>query len=164
MLSSFATGAARAARAPARRVAAAASAPLSSATPEPSYSERMAAKYPNRPVSPHVMIYSFPIVALSSITVRVTGVGLSLGLTGMASAALVGADVPALMQAVAMPATKFIVAFPLVYHYIGGLRHTIWDRQPETVTNEAVEKASMALFGASTVISGGLALVSLAPL
>ena len=46
------------------------------------YSERMAKL--GRPVSPHVTIYAFPIVALSSITVRITGVLLTLGTTGIA--------------------------------------------------------------------------------
>ena len=42
-----------------------------------SYSEKQAKT--GRPVSPHVTIYSFPITALSSITNRVTGVGLVIG-------------------------------------------------------------------------------------
>jgi len=33
-----------------------------------------------RPTSPHVMIYAFPPIALSSITNRVTGVLLSVGI------------------------------------------------------------------------------------
>ena len=40
-------------------------------SPAKPYSERMAAK--GRLVSPHVTIYAFPAVAISSITVRVTG-------------------------------------------------------------------------------------------
>ena len=39
------------------------------------YTERQAKL--NRPVSPHVTIYAFPIVSISSITNRVTGVMLS---------------------------------------------------------------------------------------
>lgn len=45
---------------------------------EETYSERQAKK--GRPVSPHVTIYKFPVVALSSITNRVTGVALSAGM------------------------------------------------------------------------------------
>ncbi len=41
------------------------------------YTEKQAKK--GRPVSPHVTIYKFPVVALSSITNRVTGVILSGG-------------------------------------------------------------------------------------
>merc|ERR1719267_432488 len=68
----------------------------------PTYTERMAKT--GRPVSPHVQIFAFPIAAISSITNRVSGVA---------------------------PLAKFVVAFPLVYHYLGGVRHVIWDNKPE---------------------------------
>ena len=48
-----------------------------------SYTERMAET--GRPVSPHVTIYSFPVVALSSIANRVTGTMLSFGLSRLVS-------------------------------------------------------------------------------
>ena len=41
------------------------------------YTDRQNEK--GRPVSPHVTIYAFPVVALSSITVRVTGGILAVG-------------------------------------------------------------------------------------
>jgi hypothetical protein len=41
------------------------------------YTEKQSKK--GRPVSPHVTIYKFPVVALSSITNRVTGVILTGG-------------------------------------------------------------------------------------
>lgn len=53
-----------------------------------SYTERQALK--GRPISPHVMIYAFPIVALSSITVRVTGALLAVGTSGIGIMALAG--------------------------------------------------------------------------
>ena len=103
----------------------------------------MAAK--GLPVSPHVTIYAFPVVALSSITVRITGVLLSVGCTGIAGGALVGADVPAMMSTLGdMGAlgylAKFSVAFPVSYHFLGGCRHAVWDHMPEYVQNGAVEQ------------------------
>ena len=44
-----------------------------------SYTERQ--EKLGRPVSPHVTIYAFPPAALTSITNRVTGVGLSAGMS-----------------------------------------------------------------------------------
>lgn len=44
---------------------------------EASYTEQQMKK--GRPVSPHVTIYKFPLAAISSITIRVTGVLLSVG-------------------------------------------------------------------------------------
>lgn len=49
----------------------------SSKSDEVSYTERQMKL--GRPVSPHVTVYKFPIAAISSITNRVTGVGLSVG-------------------------------------------------------------------------------------
>ena len=104
------------------------------------YSARMAATH--RPVSPHVTIYSFPAAALSSITVRVTGCLLSFGAAGLGAAEIVGGSGAALdlMSAIGSGAigggavaagAKFSVAFPFVYHYLGGLRHWAWDNKPE---------------------------------
>ena len=50
---------------------------------------------------------------------------------------------------------KFSVAFPVVYHYLGAIRHFAWDSKPDMLTNEDVEKSSFYLFGASTVLSVG---------
>lgn len=55
---------------------------------------------------------------------------------------------------------KFSVSFPLVYHYLGGVRHLAWDHFPDTMLNNiGVEKASYVLAGSSLVISAGLAFV-----
>lgn len=48
---------------------------------------------------------------------------------------------------------KFSVAFPFVYHYLGGLRHLVWDNKPEMLTNVDVEKASYVLVGTSVLLS-----------
>jgi len=114
---------------------------------------------PSRPVSPHVFIYAFPVVALSSITVRITGVLLSIGMSGIGTMSLLGGDPTAVMgmigeSSLALPA-KFCVAFPVTYHFIGGVRHAYWDATPEAVTNEQVEKASYAVLAGSLLATGG---------
>ena len=86
------------------------------------------------------------IVALSSITMRICGGVLSVGLGGVAGASLVGADVPALAMACSCFPAKFAVAFPLVYHYAGAVRHTLWDRQPETMLNNKDAEQSSYLW------------------
>lgn len=52
-----------------------------------------------------------------------------LGLYGIAGASLVGCDAPSMMNALgssgAGPAVKLAVSFPLVYHYLGAVRHTV---------------------------------------
>eukprot|EP00816_Leptocylindrus_hargravesii_P002370 CAMPEP_0196801148 /NCGR_PEP_ID=MMETSP1362-20130617/841_1 /TAXON_ID=163516 /ORGANISM="Leptocylindrus danicus, Strain CCMP1856" /LENGTH=168 /DNA_ID=CAMNT_0042171925 /DNA_START=36 /DNA_END=542 /DNA_ORIENTATION=+ len=123
------------------------------------YSARM--ERTGRPVSPHVTIYSFPVTALSSITIRITGVALSGIFAGLGTAELVSSGAALdIMQyigstsVVAYPA-KFAVAFPLVYHYLGGMRHLVWDHFPDKLNNVDVPKASIGLFGASLVLGTG---------
>ena len=120
-----------------------------------------------RPVSPHVTIYSFPITALSSITNRVTGCALSVGCAGLGFIEIFGGSGTALhlMQLVGSQGwlvaagAKLGVGFPLVYHYLGALRHFAWDYQPDRLTNDQVAASSYALIGASAVISGALVFV-----
>jgi len=123
------------------------------------YNQRM--KRTGRPVSPHVTIYSFPIGALSSITNRVTGVALSFGAAGLGLVEIVGGSGTALglmqdigsMGPAVTSVAKFSVAFPVVYHYLAGVRHLVWDNMPEYLTNVDVEKASWALVGSSVILS-----------
>mmetsp|Transcript_14717 Transcript_14717/g.23804 ORF Transcript_14717/g.23804 Transcript_14717/m.23804 type:complete len:173 (+) Transcript_14717:79-597(+) len=125
------------------------------------YTARM--KKTGRPVSPHVTIYAFPVGAISSITNRVTGCALSFGAFGLGGLDMVmgpGTSL-SLMQYVgsqgfliAAPA-KFAVSFCIFYHYGGAIRHFAWDYFPDYLNNVDVPKSSMALIGASTVISAG---------
>mmetsp|Transcript_10360 Transcript_10360/g.14644 ORF Transcript_10360/g.14644 Transcript_10360/m.14644 type:complete len:126 (+) Transcript_10360:369-746(+) len=117
-----------------------------------------------RPVSPHVTIYSFPVTALSSISNRVTGVTLSFGAAGIGAVELFAGSGSSLslMQDISSSGpilssiAKFSVAFPLTYHYLGGIRHLAWDNFPDLLNNVDVTKASYALIGSSLFISTGL--------
>ncbi|CAD7700750.1 unnamed protein product [Ostreobium quekettii] len=121
-----------------------------------------------RPLSPDVFElgdwkphYKFPIGALSSITNRGAGMVLSAGCIGAGLVALTG-DVPATVDVIksswllCFPA-KVGVAFPLLFHYLGGLRHLYWDAAQHgnqadkkgPLELQAVEQSSMALFGVS---------------
>jgi succinate dehydrogenase (ubiquinone) cytochrome b560 subunit len=122
-------------------------------------------KETGRPVSPHVTIYAFPIAALSSITNRATGIAMAVGCVGLGSAEIVGGSGTAIhmMQvigssgAIVAGGAKFSVVFPLVYHYLGAIRHFMWDNKPEMLTNVDVQKSSYYLFGAATVVAAGAA-------
>ncbi|KAF1334105.1 Transmembrane protein, partial [Globisporangium splendens] len=144
------------------RVAARAMATSSSGA---SYTERQAAL--GRPVSPHVTIYAFPITALSSITNRVTAVGLSVGFTGGAAFAAIGGDVPSLIYAAQdlipgfAPISKFLVAFPITYHSLSAVRHVVWDNAPQFINNVDGPKTSYAIYGASVALGLGAALYTI---
>lgn len=119
--------------------------------------------YKGRPLSPHVTIYAFPTVAISSIAIRGTGVGLAFGFYGAGIASLAGLDVADLMSTIGSssmgPVAKFTVAFPFIYHYLGGIRHFVWDYFPEnTVDNKTAESSSYVMFG---VTAAGCLLASM---
>lgn len=119
-------------------------------------------KSSGKPVSPHVLIYAFPIVAISSITNRVTGAALSVGCAGLGFLELVGGSGTSywVMETIGSQGflissgAKFGVSFTILYHYLGALRHLAWDNSPDMLTNEQVEKSSYLLLGGSTALAG----------
>ena len=54
------------------------------------------------------------------------------------------------------PVLKFGVAFPLVYHYVAGIRHVIWDKYVYGFNNDAMHQSSLLVAGSSLAISGDL--------
>lgn len=115
----------------------------------------------NRPISPHVTIYNFPLPAIMSITHRFTGLGLSVGTYGFATLALFGScDIPSYVYSfqynypILIPIAKLLVAFPFTYHYAAGMRHLYWDYTAKGVDLDSVQKTAQ-------LITGGTALVTL---
>lgn len=87
----------------------------------------------NRPSSPWI-IYWPHLPMMTSLGHRTTGIILGTGLYGIAIGVfLAPGDFNSIIQAVQsleistpiMGALKSIVAFPLVYHYINGVRHLV---------------------------------------
>uniref|UniRef100_A0A8C5KS80 Succinate dehydrogenase cytochrome b560 subunit, mitochondrial n=2 Tax=Jaculus jaculus TaxID=51337 RepID=A0A8C5KS80_JACJA len=90
----------------------------------------------NRPVSPHLTIYSWSLPMAMSICHRGTGVALSGGISLFGLSALLLpwnfenylAFVKSLCLAPGLIYTaKFAFAFPLMYHTWNGIRHLMWD-------------------------------------
>ncbi|XP_001093733.2 succinate dehydrogenase cytochrome b560 subunit, mitochondrial isoform X1 [Macaca mulatta] len=90
----------------------------------------------NRPVSPHITIYSWSLPMAMSICHRGTGIALSAGVSlfGM-SALLLPGNFESYLELVKSlclgPAlihtAKFALVFPLMYHTWNGIRHLMWD-------------------------------------
>ncbi|MDD2767273.1 MAG: succinate dehydrogenase, cytochrome b556 subunit [Methylococcus sp.] len=89
---------------------------------------------PSRPLSPHLQAYRLPLTALLSITHRITGVVLSLGLVGLVLALFAIAQGPAAYGAVHASLSSpwggvvlwaWIAA--LIFHLVHGVRHLFWD-------------------------------------
>lgn len=123
---------------------------------------------PNRPLSPHVSIYRFPLPALTSITNRATGGALTAGIYTAGALALFGAhDLPVYIDAfkAAVPLlvypTKLLVSFPFVYHTLAGIRHLYWDYTAKGLTLPEVYTSSYALMGATALLTLGLTFYSI---
>jgi succinate dehydrogenase / fumarate reductase cytochrome b subunit len=87
-----------------------------------------------RPLSPHVQIYRWPLTMLLSILHRITGVGLGLGmvlLIGWLLATACGAEAYELARHClsSVLGRLILIAFTLtlVFHALNGVRHLVWD-------------------------------------
>lgn len=54
---------------------------------------------------------------------------------------------------------KFAVAFPILYHYSGGIRHFYWDFYPEALTPKGIDQLSYGLIGGSLALTTVVALM-----
>jgi len=87
-----------------------------------------------RPLSPHLQIYSRQITSVMSIMHRATGVFLALGAFALMAWLLACAGDPdsfAAFQSLAGSMLGKIALFAfagaLVYHFLNGIRHLLWD-------------------------------------
>jgi succinate dehydrogenase / fumarate reductase cytochrome b subunit len=87
-----------------------------------------------RPLSPHLSIYRWPITMTLSILHRVTGVALSIGFVLLAAwllSAAAGADAhdrfAELMQSAGGRVVLTLLSLAFFYHLANGVRHLIWD-------------------------------------
>lgn len=88
----------------------------------------------NRPLSPHLQIYKLPLTGVISITHRITGIFLTLGLISVLwlisqvkSGMLDYLAMQTLLQT--LPARLLLVGFiyALMFHLCHGVRHLLWD-------------------------------------
>jgi succinate dehydrogenase / fumarate reductase cytochrome b subunit len=87
-----------------------------------------------RPLSPHLSIYRWPITMTLSILHRATGLAMSVGLillavwlTSAAAGAEEYAEFVALMST--LPGRLLLIgwSFAFFYHLANGIRHLVWD-------------------------------------
>jgi succinate dehydrogenase / fumarate reductase cytochrome b subunit len=87
-----------------------------------------------RPLSPHLQIYRPELTMVMSIVHRLTGAGLYFGsilLVWWLAAAAAGGNYFAFVHGLFVSWFGLIVVFgfswTLVHHFLGGIRHLIWD-------------------------------------
>ncbi|MSP27925.1 MAG: succinate dehydrogenase, cytochrome b556 subunit [Methylococcales bacterium] len=88
----------------------------------------------NRPISPHLQAYKLPLTGIISITHRMTGVLLSVGLvafvyivSAIAGGATDYADMQALINVWIIKLIYWGFVYALFFHLCHGVRHLIWD-------------------------------------
>lgn len=94
----------------------------------------MHTSHPNRPLSPHLQVYKLPLTGLLSITHRVTGVLLAVGLLFFGYSLIsitLGSEAYLAMQAQLNSVIGKILLWGFIYalffHLCHGIRHLIWD-------------------------------------
>jgi succinate dehydrogenase / fumarate reductase cytochrome b subunit len=116
----------------------------------------------DRPLSPHIQIYRWPLSMALSIAHRATGIGLALGLilvTWWLLALASGPDAFATVQAVMRSWLGVLVLFfwslALFFHLGNGVRHLVWDAgygyEIETARKSGI--AVLIFAGAMTVLT-----------
>jgi succinate dehydrogenase / fumarate reductase cytochrome b subunit len=87
-----------------------------------------------RPLSPHLLIYRWPITMVMSILHRITGIGLYYGVLLVAWWLLAAASGPngyatfaAFMGSFIGRLILFGYTWALMHHMLGGIRHLFWD-------------------------------------
>ncbi|TPP58691.1 Succinate dehydrogenase complex subunit C [Fasciola gigantica] len=89
-----------------------------------------------RPWSPHLSVYSPPLVMRFSFLHRATGIAMAFVWMGVGcSAFLFTGHYEAMLDYVrnlhlgslVITGCKFVLCYPLVYHYMNGMRHLAWD-------------------------------------
>lgn len=108
----------------------------------------------NRKISPHVNIYKFPVTALSSISTRLSGLYLTGIFVGSGIYQLSGKDFQLhqkynQLEDYQKKLINFSLILPSTYHTLGGIRHFVWDKYPQLLTNVKVAKSSYLLIGLS---------------
>ena len=88
----------------------------------------------NRPISPHLQAYKLPLTGIISITHRITGVLLSVGLiviiyilSAMAGGADNYAAMKQMMNSWLIRLLYWGFIYALFFHLCHGVRHLIWD-------------------------------------
>lgn len=119
----------------------------------------------NRPLSPHLEIYRPQLTSVSSILVRITGIGLLFAaffivwwLIAAASSAEAFAGIDWFLRSMFGDLMLLAAVWAFFYHMLGRLRHVIWDLG-YLVEVEIAEKMAIGMFALSTVLTLIVAIV-----
>lgn len=110
----------------------------------------------NRPLSPHLQVYKLPLTGLISITHRITGTVLAIGLLffvysfyAIATGAENYADLQSLVNQPLVSLVLILFVYALFFHFCHGIRHLIWDTgatfDKETMNKYAIIELALSV-------------------
>lgn len=107
----------------------------------------------NRPISPHLQIYRWPITMAASITHRLTGVSLAFGtifislwLVALAYDKTLFNFLDGLTHNIIVRIALFLYSFALMLHMAGGIRHLVWDVKTELMEKHIANKMAILTY------------------
>jgi len=113
----------------------------------------------NRPTSPHLQVYRLPLTGIISITHRITGVMLSVGLvlfvyivSSLANGGVVYDTMQTLMNHWLFKLIGWGFVYALFFHLCHGVRHLIWDAG-STFEAEKLNRYAIIELAASLVLT-----------
>lgn len=113
----------------------------------------------NRPLSPHLSVYRTQMSMLTSITHRITGVGLTLGAVLVVWWFLAASTNTAYFETADAVLTSWFGSLILIgslwalcYHFLNGIRHLVWDAG-YGLELEAAKKSGIAVVAGSVVLT-----------
>lgn len=119
----------------------------------------------NRPLSPHLQIYRPQLTSMSSILVRITGIGVLflsvivvVWLLALANSEQAFTAVDGLVRSWLGDLVMLAGTWALFYHLLGRLRHVIWDFG-YCVEVDISQKMAIGMFGLATVLTLIVAIV-----
>jgi succinate dehydrogenase / fumarate reductase cytochrome b subunit len=113
----------------------------------------------NRPLSPHITIYRWPVTMLTSILVRITGNALAVSaflvvwwLLAAATSETYFAYADAVITSFLGDVVMTLSVLGLWFHALGGVRHLIWD-QAVALEKKTADMLSWASLIGSVVLT-----------
>ncbi len=121
-----------------------------------------------RPLSPHLQVYRLPVTAMLSISHRITGVLLGIGLIGLVLVLMsvvqgpsAYAPVHAFLSGIAGRSLLWIWITALLFHLSHGIRHLVWDTG-HGFSRDSLLYYALGEFAAALVLVLAVAIATLA--
>lgn len=121
-----------------------------------------------RPLSPHLQVYRPQLTSMSSIMVRITGIGSLVSallivwwFLAAATSPEAFAAIDGFLRSVLGGLILLAGVWGITYHMLGRLRHVIWDFG-HFLDVQTSEKMALGMFGGATAVTVIVALAMLA--